>query len=78
MMELKNPQSRMFLYSVLSIVAIVILINALRKDIDYSSFSDWLNSQLLMGIFMTFGFPIQAWRAYKETKKIKEEEIDRN
>ncbi|MCF0058086.1 hypothetical protein [Dyadobacter sp. CY356] len=76
MMEVKNPQSRMFLYLVLSIVSIVIVINALRKDIDYSSFGDWLDSQLLFGILTIIGFPIQAWRAYKETKKIKEEKVE--
>ncbi|WP_159468148.1 hypothetical protein [Dyadobacter sp. 3J3] len=76
MTELKNPQSRMLLYSVLSIVSIIIVINALRKNIDFSSFGDWLDSQLLFGILTIIGFPIQAWRAYKETKKIKKEEAE--
>ncbi|GLU55619.1 hypothetical protein Dfri01_50800 [Dyadobacter frigoris] len=52
------------------------MINALRKDLDYSSFGDWLDSQLLFGILTIIGFPIQAWRAYKETKKIKEGKVE--
>lgn len=67
-----GPRFRMFFYVILSIVAFLVVINALGKDINYSSFGDWLDSQLLLGCVLSISFPVKAWRAYKETQKVKE------
>lgn len=77
-MDLKYPHIRLILFSILAIVAIALSINSLRKNIDFSSFDDWLDSQLLLNSSMSISLSVQAWRAYKETKKVKEEEMDRS
>lgn len=73
-MDLKYPHIRLILFSILGLMAIALSINSFRKDINLYSFDDWLNSQLLLNSSMSIGLSVQAWRAYQETKKIKEEE----
>jgi hypothetical protein len=69
-MELKDPHTKLFYCSVMLIVALVLLINALQKEINYLSFDDWLDSQLLLSSALTLSFTVQTWKAYQRDETL--------
>ena len=68
---MKNPRNRFILFSIALLLEITILIIiCVKRDIDYSSFDDWLSSQLFLTSILILSFSVQAWKAYQEMKKM--------
>ncbi|GLU55618.1 hypothetical protein Dfri01_50790 [Dyadobacter frigoris] len=67
-MELKDPHARLFVFSALVITEIVFLYLILQRNIDFTSFEDWISSLLLSTILFLINFAKQWWVAYKEVK----------
>ncbi len=74
---MKNPRKQFILFCIALLLEVIMLIIIfVKRDIDYSSFDDWVSSQLLLTSILTFSFSVQAWKAYQEMKKIKSQEIE--
>ncbi|WP_159468149.1 hypothetical protein [Dyadobacter sp. 3J3] len=68
-MEIKDPHTRLFVFSALVIAEIVLLYFILQRNIDFTSFDNWLSSLLLPTILFLINFAKQWWVAYKEVKR---------
>lgn len=68
-MELKNPYTRLFFFSVLFLLEAGILMYYLRKDTHYSSWADFFTGKVFLNAILVLSFSVQAWQAYRATKK---------